>query len=417
MDQSNMSRRTITGFRSLGWAVGLAVFVVLGYEDVGAQVFRSGSDGSYGPIVVTNGTTLTIPLPPSGVLNCTTVRIGVGGTLRFAPNAMNTPVYLLATGDVVFENNGRIVVSGEDGRPGSGGAGGPGGFAGGEPGDLASMPGDGLGPGRGRGGRGGPATAGGAGSAAYGNPVIPGSGGSTNHGGPYGNRSLIPLVGGSGGGGGIDTTGQSPAYGGGGGGGALLIASDTRIDAGNQGAILAGGGAGSIGTPASGGNGSGGAVRLVAPFVAVYSIETFGSSFAGGGKSGEGRIRIDRLPGGGSGPAFFSGALSVGSQMIGMPTNLPSLRIVEVAGRSIPETAAGVVEVNLGPTASSNQIVRLQARNFVGGALLELVVSSESGPSTTHQVAIDMDGASVVTTNLEVTLPINIPTLLQAWGR
>jgi hypothetical protein len=172
--------------------------------------------------------------------------------LRFTTNALNTPVYLLATGDVTID--GTIDVSGSLGTNSLGGAGGPGGFAGGNPPDSWGLPtGDGHGPGAGRGG-----TTASVGPAGYG---IGGVGSSipTNNGTTYGSPLLVPLIGGSGGGGRSD--GQPRL----GGGGALLIACNTRIDV--RGIIAA-----MSPSPDYGGNsygcGSGGAIRLVAPVVA-----------------------------------------------------------------------------------------------------------------------------------------------------
>lgn len=88
-----------------------------------------GGTGAYGPINITTNTTLT--LPPDGVLQATTVNIATGATLKFARNARNTGVVIVATGDVVI--NGTIDVSGGAGTTGAAGLGGPGGGNGGAP--------------------------------------------------------------------------------------------------------------------------------------------------------------------------------------------------------------------------------------------------------------------------------------------
>src|SRR5437879_3803477 len=170
-----------------------------------AQGFSSGSDGSYGSINVTSNTTLAIPT--NGIFNCTTITVASGFTLTFTKNALNTPVYLLATGDVNI--TGTIDVSGKFGGGVAGGDSGPGGYGGGTPGSVSVPPGAGYGPGAGLGGN-ADTTSAGAGGAAYartnGYP-------STNKGAIYGNALLVPLVGGSGGGGTVGT----PGVGGGGG--------------------------------------------------------------------------------------------------------------------------------------------------------------------------------------------------------
>src|ERR1039457_6385202 len=70
----------------------------------GQLTVNSGSDGSYGPLNITTYTTLA--LPTNGIFNCSTIYIATNATLRFTPNALNTPVYLLATNDVMI--NGTI---------------------------------------------------------------------------------------------------------------------------------------------------------------------------------------------------------------------------------------------------------------------------------------------------------------------
>src|SRR5205807_853527 len=63
-----------------------------------SQGFTSGSTGADGALLVTNAVTLN--LPANGVFNFTTISVSAAGTLSFKTNALNTPVYLLATGDV-----------------------------------------------------------------------------------------------------------------------------------------------------------------------------------------------------------------------------------------------------------------------------------------------------------------------------
>ena len=74
--------------------------LVLGGGIAMAQTFNSGSTGADGPFSPTATTTLT--LPPSGVFNFTTVNIPSSVTVRFTKNAANTPVTILASGDVTI---------------------------------------------------------------------------------------------------------------------------------------------------------------------------------------------------------------------------------------------------------------------------------------------------------------------------
>lgn len=145
-----------------------------------AQAFTSGSTGSLGAFSPVSNT--VVSLPADGILNYTTVTIPVGVTVTFQPNAANTPVTMLATGDVLIAG-----VVNLDGAAGTGyganvppgAAGGPGGFRGGQGGAKGATnnaPSAGQGPG------------GGTTSASYGG------------GGSYGAQStfvsLLPLFGG-----------------------------------------------------------------------------------------------------------------------------------------------------------------------------------------------------------------------------
>jgi len=58
-------------------------------------VGSDGSDGAFRPTV-----SQTITLPDDGVFNFTTIDVPSGVTVRFRTNALNTPVFLLATGAV-----------------------------------------------------------------------------------------------------------------------------------------------------------------------------------------------------------------------------------------------------------------------------------------------------------------------------
>lgn len=161
--------------------------------------FNSGSTGADGAFNPPHNFTLQIP--ESGVLNFTTITIN--GDLRFSPNSRNTPVTLLATGDVIIK--GRIFINGNNAfNTRFGGFAVPGGFRGGDGGqrfdNFNGTAGDG--PGGGIGGRGSADSSsrgGGGGFLSGGNNgccTNPGQGGPS-----YGTRNLLPLIGGSGGGG------------------------------------------------------------------------------------------------------------------------------------------------------------------------------------------------------------------------
>jgi hypothetical protein len=205
-----------------------------------SQAFSSGSTGADGLLDLTSGDQ-AIQLPPSGTLNYATINIPAGRTLKFLPNANNTPVTLLVQGAATIA--GTIDISANGQNPG------PGGFAGGDPGS--------------------------AGAGAGGGPALNfcQSGPNCQGGTWVGPLSLVPNTGGSGGGGiaasGCSTYVDPHAIAGGGGGGAITIASSGSISV--SGSIKADGASnqtscfnGVFFGFATGTSGSGGAIRLVA---------------------------------------------------------------------------------------------------------------------------------------------------------
>jgi hypothetical protein len=381
----------------------LALAVALTAVPAGfAQAFDSGSNGSYGPINVTT-TDVTLDLPPDGVFHATTVTVNAGRILRFNRNALNTPVFVLATGDVTIA--GEIDVSGSAGSNTAAGRGGPGGFDGGTPGSAGTPPGDGHGPGAGGGGANGQETDG-AGHGAYANPIS-GLGQSTRHGSPYGSALLVPIMGGSGGGGAAGT----PGHGGGGGGGAILIASNTRIHL--TGRITANGGSWS-GNSFNGG--SGGAVRLVAPVVSGTGVLlVLGSQGFGG--NGHGRIRVDTLNRAQMEFNFLpNSSVAIGSLMLVQPSPLPQLDLVEVAGRAV-EVGSGPVQVVLPFGAPAQQLIKVRARDFNQSVPLRLVLTPESGAARSYDFEVNNATANPAEASVTVEFPVNTATHVAVWTR
>jgi len=369
-----------------------------------AQSFNSGSDGSLGALNVTTDTTLA--MPTNGIFNYTTITIASGKTLRFTRNALNTPVYLLATGDVVI-NGGTINLDGAPGTSGFGGAGGPGGFDGGKPGVAGAPPGAGYGPGGGKGGSAnGDVSA--AGSGSYG---AVGTGPSTNKGAIYGNALLMPLVGGSGGGGMASST---LGVGGGGGGGAILIASNTKIQNVNSQVRAFGGDAGG-----GFGYGSGGAIRLVAPTVEFSSGYLYVGGGGFGSPGGAGRIRVDAidlilpsivyvLP---------NSVATFGALMAVFPNPLPRLDVVEAAGTTISEGNPGPVSIVLPINSDTNRTVTVQARDFNRIVPITVLLTPDSGDPVAFSASIDNSSVNPAQTVVPVTLPTNTRTTVSAWRR
>jgi hypothetical protein len=337
--------------------------------------FSSGSTGADGALDVTTSTNLD--LPPNGIFNFTTITVAPGATLRFNRNALNTPAYMLATGDVTIL--GLIDVSGEGPTGLLGGRGGPGGFDGGYGASQGFPAGDGQGPG---GGRANP----------HENAVFSEVDGSNTN--VYGNTLLSPLIGGSGGSGGVQ--------GGGGGGGAILIASSTKVTV--DGNILSSGG-----FPSSG-NGSSGAIRIVAPIVS-------GSGSLEVGQTSSGRTRIDSTDRFAHRTLRLTGKGTRGSQMFVFPPGNPKLDIVNAAGTQIPEGTSTPVTVNLPVGSSTDQIIRVQARNFTNDVPIRVKITPENAASATFDGVIAQTSGSPPFADIQVTLPLDTVCYVHAWTR
>lgn len=344
----------------------LVAVVLAALPGVAAAAFNSGSTGADGAL--NPSATVELQLPPSGIFHYTSVNIPAGVTVTFKKNALNTPVTILASGDVTIA--GTINISGADAQNvgtsaladyTAPGVGGPGGFDGGRGGlaQVNSRASNGLGPGAGGGGsrnsfcNGWAQGGGGAGYKGGGN-----ANGITNNcgtaalntgfaGGAYGTDFIVPLLGGSGGGGGAGGTSFQGA-GGGGGAGAILIAASGTVNV--TGSILANGGRGGRGAQNSltvagscGGAGSGGAIRIVASNITGngalsvsgggISCTDFSSQF-GGGSGGSGRINTQ---------VTTTGTLNV--------TGFPTLTISSVGGISAPAAPTGTGDVSLAADA------------------------------------------------------------------
>jgi len=128
--------------------------LILFVSTVRAGTFVSGSTGADGAFIPSAN--IQLQLPPDGIFNFTTVNIPSGVIVTFTKNATNTPVYILATGDVIIA--GTISVNGGSTTASTGvsqGIGGPGGYDGGNggvpgfSGGTYTYGGKGLGPGGG----------------------------------------------------------------------------------------------------------------------------------------------------------------------------------------------------------------------------------------------------------------------------
>lgn len=440
-------------------------------RDTAAATFNSGSNCA----IFNNSTTCpfsptvntTVVLPPDGILHHSTFNIPRGVTVTFQKNARNTPVNILASGDVTIY--GTIVLNGtsathsgtagsgnfgDDGQPGIGG---PGGFDGGYGGFSALFGGAaGLAGGAGKGPGGGQSAAGmyntdwggyGGGGGGFGSAG--GTGGwaaYTAGGATYGQSSLLPLLGGSGGGGG-SAGGSFNGAGGGGGGGGITIASSGTIylgynnwqggcyisnggicngitggSWGSYGRIYADGGAGGSnagnGQGGAGGGGSGGAIRLVANTI-VRGDEGYlqavggggGGSNSGGGAGGNGWIRIEGNTSnwvGNTNPGYSFGL--PGHALV--PDN-PTLSIVSVTPTNgtnsgvtanTPANPSGNADITF-PTGTSSATVSLAATNIPLGTTVTVYVVPATGAARSSTLSDALSGSlAAATATATVTL-------------
>ncbi len=427
-----------------------------------ASAFTSGSTGADGALAPASGAgTVEIQLPDSGILNYTAVNIPSGVTVKFKKNRLNTPVYLLVSGDVTVA--GVLDLRGDDAKPagtygdgaigddGVPGAGGPGGFDGGRGGlaDAAQTVsiirgGSGLGPGGGKGGieGGDGCTQGsryykylglggayaGRGSDGYLRYQCGGNYTSNDQAQPYGAALLQPLIGGSGGGGGRGGT-TYPGSGGGGGGGAVLIAASGTITIQSTGQIDTTGGdaGGALGTGVGGGGagGSGGAIRLIATRIqgngALYAsggcINSSNqrrqacldaNNFGGyGGSAGRIRLEAESITFTGTNQPTYSADLP-GPIFV---SGVPSLRIASVAGSAVPANPSGVADVTLPANITNPVTVTFETTNVpTGNTVLLKVVPAYGEPAQALSPAI-AGTTTAGTASVQVALPQGVSVL------
>lgn len=426
MSTSTRSHLRVAGIRAVGLSALLAVF---GFT-VGAraQTVNSGSDGSDGALTLAAnlGTIVFDPadaarwtkvLDPDGdgVYNFTTITIGSGTVLKLSADKVARPVYWLASGPVNIQ--GVVDLSGSAGTfssandlgsrrlvavPGSGG------FSGGAGSTVATCaatpptPGDGPG--------GGPA----------GTPCtsVRHANGATF----FGNRYLLPMVGGSGGGGSTDT-----AFGGGGaGGGALLIASSNSIAI--AGAINALGGSGVVSSACSGAGG-GGSIRLVAPTISGSgNLRVDGGGGCGGTPSVQGapgQVRLESFSSTSSLGISPSATFVTRGSPVDESTLRPSgqVRVLTIAGIAVPPSPAGSFSLpDVTITAGISVPVEIEATGIPPGTVVTLRVYPQT-PSDTSIVYLPAVTASLAGTLVKsnATIDFSFPygfsrgTIIASW--
>src|SRR5438067_6772114 len=92
-------------------ACGFSFNLTAAFSQNPANAFNSGSTGADGAFAPTESKSIAVP--DSGVFNFTTVNIPANVTITFTRNSKNTPLTILASGDVTID--GAIVVAGKPG--------------------------------------------------------------------------------------------------------------------------------------------------------------------------------------------------------------------------------------------------------------------------------------------------------------
>ncbi len=330
------------------------------------------------------------------VFKYTEVNIAAGATVTFKNHASRAPVVWLVSGNVTVD--GTVSLNGQNfqsapalAEPGPGGfRGGTGSFS---PGVGASA---GFGP------------AGGLRNNIHG---FGGSYGSQGHTGlpPYGNPSLIPLVGGSGGAGRVDTGNEA----GGAGGGCMLVACANDFSI--KGVIRANGGNSS----AYAGAGSGGGIRLVTDTLVgggvAQALGGLGASVNHFG--GLGRIRIERVVNSSTllatpDPSVVN--LPAGSTaLLWPPAGAPEARIVSIGGGAVPadpRAEFGTIGADVALPISASSVVVVETTNVEQAAQV-LVRGTPRSNANFTEVGAKVD--TVVSTDplvirWKANLPVNV---------
>ena len=316
----------------------LLVIALIAGPSARAAIVVPGADGSDGVLNITEDTVIDLSQAVTGtwdqdntanagkgvydaakwavVFKYSSVTIAAGATVTFTNHPSRAPVVWLVSGDVTID--GTVNLNGQGGQtPPALAEPGPGGFRGATGYYSTDVnAGAGFGPGGGfRDAKGG----------AYGT--------GTN---PYGNPSLIPLIGGSGGSG---ANGGSP--GAGAGGGAILIACTGTATV--NGSITAKGGNGPKyvynGTT---GGGSGGGIRMVCSELAgTGTLEALAGTGGRNAAAGLGRIRIERVANNNTitpTPDPSVVPLADGATaLIWPPADAPTVKIVSIGGQAAPD--------------------------------------------------------------------------------
>ncbi len=339
----------------------LIVLVLISFLSIAAQAqsFSSGSTGADGALDLSqlSCTTCQIQLPPSGIFNFTTVNIPGNKSLTFKRNLRNTPVVILAQGNVTIAGNINVSLGTDPDQIPTLRTPGPGGFYGGASGQP------GFGPGSGQ---------------------VSVNNFNARWIGPL---SLVPIIGGSGGAG-INSNGGN------GGSGAVVIASSTSIAIINTGSIHANSGCTS-------GPGGCGAWRSNTSCSTFFSIAGVLQAVSGSGSFGQGLIRLE-APANAitfTGSSFPQAVISAINPTI-VSSTTPNLTIVSIGGFPVPANSGqrfDTADVLLPNSLSDPINVVVQASNIPVGTQVHVTFGTSNGGSYSPGTLSGTEASSTAT--------------------
>jgi hypothetical protein len=92
------------------------------------------------------------------------------------------------------------------------------------------------------------------------------------------------------------------------------------------------------------------------------------------------------------------------------------LNIIEAAGQSIPVPATTGVQVNLPAGSSQNRQVKIAGSGFTANVPITVIVTPETGPSSTYDAEIPITAGSGQVT-VDVVIPVGGVSQIHAWTR
>jgi len=103
--------------------------------------------------------------------------------------------------------------------------------------------------------------------------------------------------------------------------------------------------------------------------------------------------------------------------MFVFPRGNPRLDILTAAGTAIAEGTPSPVRVDLSAGLSTNQIVRVQARNFTNDVPLTVKITPENGPSASFNAVIPLNSGNPPFVDVSVIVPVDSVAYIHAFTR